>query len=291
MEKSDQYKGIFYNNKTTHKYYEGGAHFSYNALIKILTKMKDYLNKDRREVPKEEHEEGLKINIPKLSTNKSNRTNSVINNNINKNLIFNNLLHEHMKKVSPNKINKNEYSRNKVTNHLNMPKIYNTRNISDKILGGLNETKNKFFNIKMNSTIGFNEGNKIANLNIVNNIMENKISRNKKNNSIKIFNNFGNSTQIVDKINSMYNKKDILHSSRNMKLYNINNIDYNISNYKKINDNYNNKNINKNNKLVLQGKGFKINRSREKLKMNMSIFNFSVFKKKHQALLGQFKNK
>ena len=47
MEKSTQYKGLFYNHKTSHKFYEGGAHFSYISLVKILTEIKDKLNKNR----------------------------------------------------------------------------------------------------------------------------------------------------------------------------------------------------------------------------------------------------
>ena len=43
MEKLGQYKGIFYNNKTNHRYYEGGAHFSYIALVKALKKLQKFL--------------------------------------------------------------------------------------------------------------------------------------------------------------------------------------------------------------------------------------------------------
>ena len=44
MEKFGQYKGIFYNNKATHRYYEGGAHFSYLALVKKLMEIKNDSN-------------------------------------------------------------------------------------------------------------------------------------------------------------------------------------------------------------------------------------------------------
>ena len=44
MEKFSQYKGIFYNNKTTHHYYEGGAHFSYAALVKKLIEIKNEMS-------------------------------------------------------------------------------------------------------------------------------------------------------------------------------------------------------------------------------------------------------
>ena len=43
-----QYKGIFYNNKATHHFYEGGAHFSYFALVKIQKKkMKKIKQKEK----------------------------------------------------------------------------------------------------------------------------------------------------------------------------------------------------------------------------------------------------
>ena len=45
MEQMGQYKGIFYNNKATHHFYEGGAHFSYFALVKVLEELKQKLDK------------------------------------------------------------------------------------------------------------------------------------------------------------------------------------------------------------------------------------------------------
>lgn len=54
MENIKQYKGLFYNQKTSHKFYEGGAHFSYISLVKILNRLKEELNKDRVEKGKEE---------------------------------------------------------------------------------------------------------------------------------------------------------------------------------------------------------------------------------------------
>ena len=44
MENICQYKGIFYNNKTTHRFYEGGAHFSYIELVQILKDLKKSRN-------------------------------------------------------------------------------------------------------------------------------------------------------------------------------------------------------------------------------------------------------
>jgi hypothetical protein len=35
----NEYKGIYYNDNTEQKYYEGGAHFKYNDLYKILEEL------------------------------------------------------------------------------------------------------------------------------------------------------------------------------------------------------------------------------------------------------------
>ena len=40
MNDKDEYKGIFYDDNSERKYYEGGAHFSYEALFNILKKIK-----------------------------------------------------------------------------------------------------------------------------------------------------------------------------------------------------------------------------------------------------------
>ena len=88
MEKTTQYKGIFYKNKTSHKFYEGGAHFSYKVLIKKLHKLKDELGKERfvpdsfsqfEEKDSKERIEIRKINIP-LLRHKNKSMNYLINN-------------------------------------------------------------------------------------------------------------------------------------------------------------------------------------------------------------------
>ena len=85
MEQIGQYKGIFYNNKTTHRYYEGGAHFSYYALVKILKELKNELNKERKTPPspsstsssKEKEQKKIieikKLNMPLLSMQKKSK--------------------------------------------------------------------------------------------------------------------------------------------------------------------------------------------------------------------------
>lgn len=38
------YKGIYYNNDSSEKYFEGGAHFRYKQLYKILEKLSSAQN-------------------------------------------------------------------------------------------------------------------------------------------------------------------------------------------------------------------------------------------------------
>ena len=40
MNNRNDYKGIFYEDNSERKYYEGGAHFSYEALYQILSNIK-----------------------------------------------------------------------------------------------------------------------------------------------------------------------------------------------------------------------------------------------------------
>lgn len=40
----EDYKGIYYNDDTEQKYYEGGAHFKYKDLYKILEELSKKLN-------------------------------------------------------------------------------------------------------------------------------------------------------------------------------------------------------------------------------------------------------
>ena len=93
MEQILQYKGIFYNNKTTHHYYEGGAHFSYYALVKALSELKQDLNKERKNISQESSsssskekikkkmKEIKKINMPLLSKQKNQSMECIIDNN------------------------------------------------------------------------------------------------------------------------------------------------------------------------------------------------------------------
>ena len=46
----NEYKGIYYNDNTKQQYYEGGAHFKYNDLYKILEELVKKINS--KKIPK-----------------------------------------------------------------------------------------------------------------------------------------------------------------------------------------------------------------------------------------------
>ena len=46
----NEYKGIYYNNDSEHQYYEGGAHFKYKELFKILEEISKKVNS--KKIPK-----------------------------------------------------------------------------------------------------------------------------------------------------------------------------------------------------------------------------------------------
>ena len=86
-----QYKGIFYNNKATHHFYEGGAHFSYFALVKVLEELKQKLDKESKKPSSESSssskdleqkklKEINKLKIPMLSRQKNQSMACLINN-------------------------------------------------------------------------------------------------------------------------------------------------------------------------------------------------------------------
>ena len=68
MEKKNLYKGLFYNQKTSHKFYEGGAHFSYYSLVMKLKEIKERQSKLTK---REEKEKKEKNEIKEIIENKN----------------------------------------------------------------------------------------------------------------------------------------------------------------------------------------------------------------------------
>jgi hypothetical protein len=338
MEQIGQYKGIFYNNKTTHRYYEGGAHFSYYALVKILKELKNELNKERKTPPspsstsssKEKEQKKIieikKLNMPLLSMQKNQSMACLINDTSKKvkgddiyskiiNDQFNRSKNTQMKMLQKVKNIENDKYMKKMTkinkyfnssiynvkNQVNMPLIYsqkdrnenkNMKNSSEssnnkelkkiKYIGALNGKLHK-----MNSTIGFKENNNYIKYYLMNNYdsIQNVPSYNKNMNSS------GSNSKSMKKYNNIMvvNKFDFMNNLNNKnlqiskgKIHNSNSLDFNIktSNLVKINQNFLNNtkfnfNSNKNIKRKLIANDSK---SKEKINMNISIFNFSKLK-------------
>ena len=124
MEENNQYKGIFYKNKVSHKFYEGGAHFSYYSLIKILNEIKDDLNKEREKdlllnknetkekiIKENEIKENIekieikKINIPILSKQKNKSMSYLLNDNkVKSDIIYTKKSDDQLQNVNNNNI-------------------------------------------------------------------------------------------------------------------------------------------------------------------------------------------
>ena len=339
MEHVGQYKGIFYNNKTTHRYYEGGAHFSYFALVKILKELKADLNKERKTPPsgssnsssKEKEQTKMKeikkLNMPILSMQKNQSMACLINDSNKKakgddiyskivNDQFNKIKKTQMKLLQKVKnVNNDKYIKkmpklNKyfncsiynAKNDINMPLINSQKNRNDnKTIKNNNESSNnneikriKYLGSlygkmnKMNSTIGFREDNKYIKYYLMNNYDNFQNIPSYKNN----VNSSGSNSKSMKKYNNImvknkfdffnnFNKKNLQISKS--KIHNANSIDFKIktNNLAKINQNFLNStkysfNSNKNLKKKLIANDSK---SKEKLNMNISIFNFSKLKR------------
>ena len=57
MNNRNDYKGIFYEDNSERKYYEGGAHFSYEALYQILKNIKKQQTLNENKLFNKEKEE------------------------------------------------------------------------------------------------------------------------------------------------------------------------------------------------------------------------------------------
>jgi hypothetical protein len=73
----EEYKGIYYGDEEEEHYYEGGAHFKYIKLYKILEK----LSKERNQKEKEEKEISSYIDTSNENNKKTRNTNNYLYNN------------------------------------------------------------------------------------------------------------------------------------------------------------------------------------------------------------------
>ena len=76
MNDKDEYKGIFYEDNSERKYYEGGAHFSYEALVNTLNNIQkqQLLNENKNKSSnkkKEIDKENILKQVPIVSRQKN----------------------------------------------------------------------------------------------------------------------------------------------------------------------------------------------------------------------------
>ena len=69
----DNYKGLYYKESKEQRFYEGGAHFSYEELYEVLLYLKD--EQDKNQEIKQQPKENIKI-----QTNKNSILSGIISN-------------------------------------------------------------------------------------------------------------------------------------------------------------------------------------------------------------------
>ena len=200
MKENTEYKGIFYGENTSHKYFEGGAHFSYHALVKILSELQK-TNFQLKQNQDNEIKENKKIEIPILAKHRNNSMSNLIQNktdikiekqNFN-NDIYNKSRNKNFSSTKNNYTNNNTNLFKNINNNykeitddisynqiIKMPMIYNISNNKKQkknFINLININKNKtihlssnsnnikqnnnFHHIKLNSTTGFQNNNTI----------------------------------------------------------------------------------------------------------------------------------
>ena len=179
MEKFGQYKGIFYNNKTTHRYYEAGAHFSYSALVRALKELKkesnNTISSESSSSSKRKEQKKLneikKVDMLPLSRQKNKSTGCLIDTSkkIKADEIYNKIMNDQLdisknnrmkilqkvKNVENDKFSKKRDSSNRhfnssiyyVKNKINMPLIYNQNQKNNNNIIKDNEINNNDFKI------------------------------------------------------------------------------------------------------------------------------------------------
>lgn len=262
-----QYKGIFYKNKASHKFYEGGAHFSYYSLVKILNEIKENINKDgerdlssshnknnnsnkEKEIDQKQNEikekiEIKKLNIPLLSKQKNNSMSYLINDNkkIKNDIIFTKKNDDQLQRTNNSKIKiidqnikNSEYSNNikrinKINKYFNNS-IYNNKNSLNMPM--INNHKN----LGENKTIINGDNKKLLKKKSLDHLKNNKYDYHINMSSTIGFNENNKNYNYL--LMNNYNNFLLNKVSRNKNAYNHNIV---VQSLNKYNNNYNNSNM------------------------------------------------
>ena len=209
MNENNEYKGIFYDDNSERKYYEGGAHFSYQALVNVLKNIKKQQilneNKSSRKTKEKEFDsdkESILKQVPIVSRQKNFSMKNIFScdNPMKKHNIKKNNNNKNDKNIQHNlniKIKKVNFIRNNVSKEKSLPK--------KKLKSGKKNMN------QSNSVIQIGSG-QCLNININNNYNNNFININPNNNINNniILNNNTNS-------NPLRFLKEILNDKKNGK--------------------------------------------------------------------------
>lgn len=124
----DEYKGIYYGDEKEQQFYEGGAHFKYIKLYKILEKIAKERNQRERE------KELLRIRKLKNSSRIMNKKNQIKTRNI--------ISHLDINKVGFNTISNNSNKKNLMFNYKFMISLHKNRNKTKSKSKSKNKSKN-----------------------------------------------------------------------------------------------------------------------------------------------------
>jgi hypothetical protein len=186
MNNINDYKGIFYEDNSERKYYEGGAHFSYEALYQILNNIKKQQSLNENKILNKEKE--LLKQVPIVSRQKNfsmknifscddqikrNKAKKIINGNNMNNMNENNT--NIKKDINLKKIN---YIRNNVSKEKSLPKKKTKNNNMNQSNSVIHLNSGQCLNININ-----NNFNNFININSNNNDINDKIILNNNNNS------------------------------------------------------------------------------------------------------------
>ena len=216
MNDKNEYKGIFYDDNSERKYYEGGAHFSYEALVNILKNLKNQqlLNETKSSNIKKEK-------IKEKEIDKENILNKAPIVSRQKNFSMKNIF------SCDNPIIKNKMKKNKDNNNNNINKENNfnlkikkinflRNNVSKEKSQSKKKIKSKKKNMyQSNSVIQIASG-QCLNININNNYNNNFININ-PNNNILLNNSNSNPLRILKEIISENKSGKKKPQSRNSK--------------------------------------------------------------------------
>ena len=146
----DNYKGLYYNESKEQKFYEAGAHFSYEKLYKALLYLKEEQNKKQKSM---ERQKDIYQNQNQNTNNNYLNTNLNANSGVNSIFKINDLFQNNKNKPKTRNVGNTFYNNNPNTQIKNVNnKIHHNKNLSN----GLPCNKKKYISNSRNYTNDYN---------------------------------------------------------------------------------------------------------------------------------------